>query len=1024
MKHDGENSSGTLSHPTPPKRIPKEKSLEKDLRTQPDNVKDVKCSVKESRVSTTPVTNRSVITSVSKWKNDSSGVSSSSCGSKHHVENFKVETLAKPAKVDFVPVISCAEQKQLFTPQLPSGTKTAATDDKADKRRQAESVTGSVNTSVAEKQVRSSHVPGSDDVLKKTASVPKTVKKKRTNVEGIKLPCKRKHQSGKNSGTKKRISDVVESLRKEKERPVSVLRNVDLNNGSSVVRSTIICKVESSHGKNSVISPSPVPAVESPCSQISAVSSSALGGKPSHKNTATLSSDALATESSFGMNIANTSSSAAVAESAHNNRIVKTLPTSLASQEGEVSSASLMTNHMVESSLTQKYSAKVCERACRKKLLLKLERLTHRHIKRDFLKKHQISMRSGIVLRRQLRNWDIKRYLTLYGKKPPLLPSESFSLPSPEPSDEKETRYPKIENDDVKSVALQDMLQEAHTGVESGFGPPEPDIFFPSTSTSVQPQKRKARKVPLPRLRFMGEHSEALSNKGSSQAARVVCDRSSDQTSPGIISCNKQQLLVLKNERLSLGQVNFLSLIGSGLAKKASDNSDLDSIPGSQIMMDPGFFGLKGTSHPPPSWSLVLDAQGTKIESSTNMAPTPSQGHTPREISGIQGPPHHSKVLQPGQVHSATLPSSPTYNSTSLPLGQVYATAFMTPGQQIQSGQGQYHVVTPIPGGRDGNAQGHAASVIHQRRIFAPIVIPPSHQPSSAGLPSAATAAAAVQAPNSPMGTRILTVDHAGRVRDTLNQSIPSAYSRYSASASRPDSWNNQRPSARASPPPPLTFMGVGAVNTSMRDVIPSTKAPRGMPPPLSFMGSSSETSTRPLIHITSSQSSPRPSNAGVWTRALDLSQQSSASRTYGVINHTRHVIPEKLPLNMPYPAHGNGLEQRPSGLPYVTQVHVLDHHPPSISNAMQTNVIPHQQPFKVSHTNRAQVIHDHRQPGLPYNVQGKLLNHHKSNTPQETHEQVMGNQQQLNLPHSVLHQNDVNQRPSSHRTKISDLQY
>lgn len=122
-----ENSSGVLSHPVSSKMIPKEEAHEKDLRTHRDNMEDEKCLEKELNASTVPVTSRSVIISTSIWKNESNGASTS-CGSKQ-AENFKIETLAKSSKVDFVPVISHGEQQQFCTPQL-AGTETAAEDGK------------------------------------------------------------------------------------------------------------------------------------------------------------------------------------------------------------------------------------------------------------------------------------------------------------------------------------------------------------------------------------------------------------------------------------------------------------------------------------------------------------------------------------------------------------------------------------------------------------------------------------------------------------------------------------------------------------------------------------------------------------------------------------------------------------------------------------------------------------------------------------------------------------------------------
>ncbi|KAG7166787.1 hypothetical protein Hamer_G010451 [Homarus americanus] len=636
-----------------------------------------------------------------------------------------------------------------------------------------------------------------------------------------------------------------------------------------------------------------------------------------------------------------------------------------------------------------------------RKVCVKLELMTHRHIKKAFLKKHQISLMSGILLRRQLRNWDIKRYLTSQKNfRLPLLPQGS--KPSVGSSKE-QRRMPKVGPLGSKSASVQQMLLAARTGAEPESWPVTQDASAPSTSAAPRPHKHKSQGTKPPRLTFMGENKEAATSKASSAADQSISDRTSEMISQGIITCSKQPLMVFQNERLTNGQKNFLGKIGLNLAKRVSRNSDLDSLEGSQILMDPGMFGLKAKSHPPPTWSLVLDDQGSKIEASASVKPPPASRGQPTKGTGKgSGHKQGGKGKQRKQAYSVAVSAPQMYTTAALPPGQVYTTTFMAPGQM--AGQPQFRILAQVPDGQDANASlaslsERAQAVSGQRRIYVPAVMPTG---PPAGIPSAAV----VQTPTSSVGARILTVDHAGRVRETLSQGIPAAYSRYSTSAQRPDNWNPSRPSNRGSPPPPLTFMGVGGSSNNM-------KPPRGMPPPLSFMGSCSEAPTRPDLNFSSSQSSPRPLQAVGWTQALDLSQQASAPRNFGVINHTRHLIPEKRPPNLQYTAQGHiGVDQRPPALTYSVpgqEQGVTDRQPSRSTGVVQGPTNHNQQQFNVSHT-----IQDQRPPGLPQTTQGQFPINLRPPSLTQTAQVHVTVHQQPSLPRSVHGQIEASQQPTS----------
>nr|XP_045619545.1 uncharacterized protein LOC123771149 isoform X2 [Procambarus clarkii] len=950
------------------------KSSEKDTRTAQNSTKYKKCAEKELPTSASLIISRTVITNTSILK-DEHGKVPSSGDLMLPTQSCRQESPRSPARVEYVPVISRVKQSGLFTPPCIDDSPTSA--GKTHKKGQVKSSANLGKKSKSKKPVMNkSFTESNGSCSNMSPLIPKNQKKKYTTSKGAKGQIKKNCLSGKTLQGKKNLSEPVKLVTKKKKKPISVLRNVNLHTGASDMRSTHTYQAEYSDGKTNES--------RTLSAQPAGVTSRALTILNSEApNNSVILSSLLTPATKVSIHSKNgtiISSSSMEAEISHLSPIIPMV---------KVSSLVPFTGPHKDSSLTPLQHNQVFSRVCLKTLSVRVERLTHRHIKREFLKKYRIGIKSGILLRRRLRNFDIKRYLRLRPMKPPPLPAPVSDQPSQEPVNEQHS-LPII-----SPLSAHQVLWPASSGMTPDNFPSSSDVYT-RAALAPHPGKCKSQKGAPPNLKFMGEHKNAVLNNGSGQTAKRDGERTSDKVSNGIISCNRKQLLVFRNERLSRGQIRHLAWIGLGLAKRVSRNSDLDSLEGSHILMDPGMFGLKGNFRPPPSWSLVLDSYGSRIENNVAVKPHVKQSRSTMKAHTTSGHLHNPKSIQPALPHGIALSQSQMYTTNTLPSGHIYSTTFMAPGQ-LQTGQGQSHFLESIPSAQDGSAslpslQGHTQPVVLQRRIYAPTMIPQGHVSSSAGVPPTAL----VQTTNSPLGARILSVDHTGRVRETLSQGIPAAYSRY-PTAHIPDCWNPPRPSGRSSPPPPLTFMGGGGLNSNV-------KAARIMPPPpLSFMGPTSDTSSNPALQLSYSQSSIRPSpNVGTWTHALDLSMQGSASRNYGVINHTRHVT-DKRPPPPPYSTQGHiGLEQQPAMTYSAKGQLVMDKQQSQIGNTVQGHSIPNQHLYNVSQT-----IQGQRPPGLSQCVQGQLvMTQRTSNLLQEAH-------RKMTLKHQLPNTTQSEQRPA-----------
>ncbi|XP_053627140.2 uncharacterized protein [Cherax quadricarinatus] len=961
--------------------IPKDNWGEEKTRTYKKSAKHVKFLDKDWSARALTVTQRSVITNTNIWKDEHAEVPSTTELVKSPSEEAATELSITSAKAEYVPVISRVRQTGLFTPPFPSDSATPEGTSLDGGQEKAHEDLGK-KLKPKKKPISGSFLGSNGSLNKKFTLIPKTSKNKITTLKLVKRQIKN-CVSGKALHGKKYKLKAVESLTNE-DRPVSIFKKVRVHIGPAGVRSTIIHKAESSHEK------------------VNGSSTSAHLEAPHTKTYADslyAPKEILQGNCSGSMALSRLSAELSRIPAKPRKRKISRLP---------------YARVFLDSSLTPLQHKQIISTVCVKTASVTLERLTHRHIKKDFLKKNRINVWSGILLRRKLRNFDIKRYLLLRGKNCiPMTPQISGPSSKDLPKDHK--RVPKIGPEGSKSAAVHQMLLEASTGIDPDSSPlsdvpPEP---LPAPC----PRKHKPRKGPPPHVVLMNELRDSLWNTYSDKGTQ----RASDLSSHGIISANKKQLLRFRNERLSRGQIKYLTWLGLNLAKRASKNSYLDSLEGSHIMMDLGMFGLKGSARPPPSWSLVLDSQGSRIDTDAAVRPKVSQSQTTLEDGIAQDHLPGAKLMQPPPAHTTALTVPHMYSTNTLPPGHVYATTFLAPGQ-LQTGQGQLHVLAPIPGVQDGSgslssAQVHTQAVVNQGRMYGQTAIPPAHVPISTGIPPTA-----VVQTSSPMGTRILSVDHTGRVRETLSQGIPTAYSRY-PSAPRPDGWNTSRSSGRSSPPPPLTFMGGGALSSNL-------KASRVMPPPLSFMGAASETSTRPVMQLSYSQASPRSLHAGNWARALDLSQQGSASQNYSVINHTRQVT-DKRPPNLSYAAQGHIVveqqqqqqqqrqqhqqqQQQRQQQPVITYNNKsqsgLEQQPSRAGNAVQAHTVPNQHPYNITHTVQAQ-----RPPGFPQcSQEQRILNHRQNSLLEEVHRKITANQKQPDLLQAEQGSPTLSKQPSS----------
>ncbi|MPC88241.1 hypothetical protein E2C01_083141 [Portunus trituberculatus] len=155
-----------------------------------------------------------------------------------------------------------------------------------------------------------------------------------------------------------------------------------------------------------------------------------------------------------------------------------------------------------------------------------------------------------------------------------------------------------------------------------------------------------------------------------------------------------------------------------------------------------------------------------------------------------------------------------------------------------------------------------------------------------------------LQSTSHPHKAKLVMMDQQGHMREALVNPVPHGYypppGPVPGSSSHPEGWSGRPQVSRDPLAPPLMFMGPSGMGVVARELAQpqqvqsgATRPPasRAMPPPLSFMGQSGETAS-----WAGAQHSQQPVGMS-WPHLVGHS-----SRTYPVINHTKHVIANKAP--------------------------------------------------------------------------------------------------------------------------------
>ncbi|XP_047481974.1 nascent polypeptide-associated complex subunit alpha, muscle-specific form-like isoform X2 [Penaeus chinensis] len=663
--------------------------------------------------------------------------------------------------------------------------------------------------------------------------------------------------------------------------------------------------------------------------------------------------------------------------------------------------------------LTEAMRVELTKKAMSTKAEIRLKRICHTDITGLFLKTNRINRRCGKILRQVIRNGDIKRYLMLRAKglrcKP--LPLKAATDPR---------RTPKVGPAGSKSDAVQRMLLAARTGTEEDLWPV---IGSPEETTSSE--------VPKPQKRKTGIQPPRIPSK-ETRVAAVMNEILREGENP---SLTLGKSLFVQNDRLSQGQRTFASLIGYKLAKKRTKNRALDSLEGSQFLMDPRLFGLK--LKPKPSNSLDQDADGSKSASDAPSS-TPVTASQTGAPSKQMSAPSQRQLSHP---KNKAMPSPPPLlpppgPNTSAPAPMPRPAApgpsrSIAPVLHGQSAPGGERVMPPLhpsraavhPGAEVSiapMAQVHnqPPSVIHQRRMYTPPLPPPAHMHNAALLPHSSLQ-------QNSSATRMFSYEQAMRMRESAGQGVPVGYNRYSPAAPESNGWSATRPGSHGSHAPPLMFMGGAALMNSVRDTSMVVRAQRAAPPPLSFMGPSSEPLGRPPLQMNPSQAAIRHMHHASWPIALDSSQQASAARSYGVINHTRHILPEQRQAAISHNLHARAHpEQPPPTLHPRLQGHgIIEQPQPNLSHSIQGLLLNEPRPQALLARLHAQVPSDQQPVNLVSGAQGQGVgDQHPPSLPHATRESVLPKLHALPTSHAAVSNSpatvpaDQQQQPVRHQ--------
>lgn len=569
-------------------------------------------------------------------------------------------------------------------------------------------------------------------------------------------------------------------------------------------------------------------------------------------------------------------------------------------------------------------------------------------------------------------------------------------------------RTPKVGPAGSKSEAVQRMLLAARTGTEMEMwteaGSPE---AAPSTE-APKPQKRKSGVQP-PR-------PPVKDAKVPAYMKEILKEGESPTLTLG-------KSLFVQNDRLSQGQRTFASLIGYKLAKKRMKNRALDSLEGSQFLMDPRLFGLKPKPQPNAS---IQDADGASVlsgalsfstttavqtgaPSKQTAAPTQKQPSHPKTM-----PMHNPPTLLP-PTHALPPPGPST--SVSTPIPRAAAPGPSRPIASVLHGQsapGSERALPPLHPSRSAvpvhpgteasaapmaQVHGQPSSVIHQRRMYTPPLPPPAHMHNAALLPHSP-----LQQTSS--ASRMFSYEQAMRMRESAGQGVPVGYSRYSSAAQESNGWNASRPGSHGSHAPPLMFMGGAAMMNSVRDVSMIVRTQRVAPPPLSFMGPSSDPPGRSPLQMNPAQAAMRHMHHTSWPIALDSSQQASATRNYGVINHTRHILPEQRQAAIPHNLHVRAHpEQPPPPMPPRLQGHSMMEQPqPNLSHSIQGLLLSDQRTPAMLQRLQTQATSDHQPVNLVSSAQGQGAGDQRSSSlPHTTRESAMPKLHPISSLHAAV---------------------
>ncbi|XP_068218690.1 uncharacterized protein [Palaemon carinicauda] len=569
----------------------------------------------------------------------------------------------------------------------------------------------------------------------------------------------------------------------------------------------------------------------------------------------------------------------------------------ISESEASRSESETTANHLTEWIKAKIASGKTVHVAT---LVVCLKKLRHCEMTNLYMKRHRINMTSGLRVRQILRTWDIRSFLQSGGKK-------VFPIPTL-----RSKRLPKIGPLGSKSAAVQEMLLGARIGVDESF---VEETLPPSSS------------IPRPRSKLYPVKKPAFDEN-------LLLPLETEKITP--ILNRKDKYLLMKNERLTVGQKKFAYWLGLDLAKRARKNRRLDRVEGSDRRLDLGFFGLRENPDL-SSWTMIESVKGGK--KGTTVIFNPPSGNTAVTSSGsdITARP---MVLPQGYPPRGSSSSSPQACSSS------------TTSEVITlSTQGKVFATLPFPP--------------VQTSIATTNTVPTSTLPR-----------VSAQELNKPLTT--------------------------SAASSNEDNVVTGH-SNRSSPPPRLHFMGgnVPGYASTLRDMASHIRAQRSpMPPPLSFMGPSAmESQSRQSSHPGISQA-----NARQWPGNVDYTyHQAPPMRKYGVINHTRQVVPKQPHnvsvhgmshqphhqyVNNPHPAHGTPVLERQLNQGHSVRSHATDQRPSSLPHTVQGHVLLEQRPN--SEPRSVEVNMSERVPtssGQPHSTEGQLY----KNTVHYSHGQYSG---------------------------------